>query len=474
MSSEWEISELGKVAFNASRPFQFSDSERVVFVNTGDVLHGKFLHENLSESRGLPGQAKKALKNNDILLTEIRPENGRYAYVDFDVSKHVVSTKFMVIESLGRVSPRFLYHVITNSSALKEFQRIAESRSGTFPQITFESIAHYPIPVPPKEDQENLAKFLDEIDDRITLLRETNATLEAIAQALFKSWFVDFDPVHANKAVAQDEARTAPASDSAASRPPQANTAPHANTPNQVALDPATAALFSNSFQDSELGLIPEGWRVELAEKWLSVLETGRRPKGGVAGILNGVPSIGAESITRIGEFDYGKTKYVTAEFFEKMKSGELQSHDVLLYKDGGKPGVFLPRVSMFGDDFPFKRCGINEHVFRVRLKEPFCQAFLYYWLWSDAVMHELKHRGGKAAIPGINQADVKELKLIIPDESVLEKFDDLTAPLVGKIFANAKRAQTLTQLRDTILPRLISGQLRLPDAEAMLKRVES
>ena len=135
MSSEWEVSELGKEAINASRPFSFKQYPKVIFVNTGDVLSGKFLHETVSESKGLPGQAKKALKKNNILLTEIRPGNGRYAYVDFDASNYVVSTKFMVIESLGRVCPRFLYHVLTNQAALDEFQRIAESRSGTFPRL---------------------------------------------------------------------------------------------------------------------------------------------------------------------------------------------------------------------------------------------------------------------------------------------------------------------------------------------------
>ena len=274
------------------------------------------------------------------------------------------------------------------------------------------------------------------LDDRITLLRETNSTLEAIAQALFKSWFVDFDPVRAKAEGRQPEG-----------------------------MDTATAALFPDSFEESELGLVPKGWRVERTEQWLSVLETGRRPKGGVSGILDGVPSIGAESVVRIGEFDYSKTRYVSSEFFDRMKAGALQSHDVLLYKDGGKPGIFLPRVSMFGDGFPFEVCGINEHVFRVRLKEPFSQAFLYYWLWSDAVMHELKHRGGKAAIPGINQSDVKELKLIVPRKQTLESFDEATDPLISRIFANSKKAQTLTQLRDTLLPRLIAGTLRLPDA---------
>ena len=83
--------------------------------------------------------------------------------------------------------------------------------------------------------------------------------------------------------------------------------------------------------------------------------------------------------------------------------------------------------------------------------------------------MHELKHRGGKAAIPGINQSDVRELKLAVANSEVLNAFDDLTAPLISNIFSNAKQAQTLAQLRDTLLPKLISGQLRQPEAEALL-----
>uniref|UniRef100_A0A2X0QW70 Type-1 restriction enzyme HindVIIP specificity protein n=1 Tax=Candidatus Nitrotoga fabula TaxID=2182327 RepID=A0A2X0QW70_9PROT len=101
----WKISNLGNESINASRPFSFKDHPQVVFVNTGDVLDGKFLHSNVLNGEGLPGQAKKSLRRNDILLSEIRPGNGRYAYVDFEPEKYVVSTKFMVIESMGRVSP---------------------------------------------------------------------------------------------------------------------------------------------------------------------------------------------------------------------------------------------------------------------------------------------------------------------------------------------------------------------------------
>jgi len=313
------------------------------------------------------------------------------------------------------------------------------STGSTMASLNQATIARIPICIPSIGEQSKVADCLETLDDRITLLRETNATLEAIAQALFKSWFVDFDPVHAK----------------------QQGRAPEG-------MDEATAALFPDGFEESALGLVPKGWQIDRLEQWLAVLETGRRPKGGVSGIENGIPSIGAESIFRMGEFDFGKTKFVSTEFFEKMKSGVLESRDVLLYKDGGKPGVFLPRVSMFGDGFPFEICGINEHVFRIRLKKPFGQTFLYFWLWSDAVMHELKHRGGKAAIPGINQTDVKEQRLSVPNALILEKFENLTCPLVAQVFSNAKKIQSLISLRDTLLPRLISGQIRLPEAESV------
>ena len=135
-------------------------------------------------------------------------------------------------------------------------------------------------------------------------------------------------------------------------------------------LDEATAALFPARLEESTIGKKPVGWDVTKLETVLSVLEVGGRPKGGVGGITSGIPSIGAESIVGVGQFDFAKTKYVPVEFFEGMKKGHIQSHDVLLYKDGGRPGEYEPHVSMFGDGFPFEKCSINEHVYRIRTND--------------------------------------------------------------------------------------------------------
>lgn len=433
MAADWESKRLSELAQNVSRPFKFSEHEKVVFVNTGDVLEGDFLHQEYSSKEGLPGQAKKMIERGDILFSEIRPANKRFAFVDKEYPEYVVSTKFMTIQSMGDVLPKYLYYVLTADSLLKEIQEIAESRSGTFPQITFDSIAHLPIKYPPKTKQQRLVNLFDAIDRMSFLIKRINTNYESIAQNMFRSWFVDFDPVKAKMKGKGSEG-----------------------------IDPQIAAIFPDRLVESELGMTPEGWDVVEVGQFLNVLETGKRPKGGVAQFKDGIPSIGAENVLGVGKYDYSKTKYIPIEFFGNMRRGILQSEDVLLYKDGGKPGVFRPRVSMVGYGFPFESAAINEHVFRIRSQE-LGQQFLYFLFRSDWITHELAERGGKAAIPGINQKEVKSLKFLKPSGKVIELFNELAIPLTSPILINAKQNRTLVNIRSTLLPKLISGEIQIP-----------
>jgi type I restriction enzyme S subunit len=143
----WKLSTIGEISKNHSETMDLKKRQRVIFVNTGDVSQGAFLHANYSDAKGLPGQAKKKIEVGDILYSEIRPKNKRFAFVEFSAPDHVVSTKFMVLRTISTVSPTHLYFLVASPEAVEEFNRIAESRSGTFPQITFESIKHYPVTV---------------------------------------------------------------------------------------------------------------------------------------------------------------------------------------------------------------------------------------------------------------------------------------------------------------------------------------
>lgn len=158
------------------------NDEYVVLVNTSDVLDGKILNHNVVENKNLKGQFKKTFKENDILYSEIRPANKRYAFVDFsDTDNYIASTKLMVLRPrMDVIRPRFLFSFLSSKSVLEELQQLAETRSGTFPQITFSSeLAPTPINVPDLETQDRIVGILGVIERKISMNAEINKNLAA-------------------------------------------------------------------------------------------------------------------------------------------------------------------------------------------------------------------------------------------------------------------------------------------------------
>lgn len=169
-------------------------ADMVVLINTSDVLDGKFLNRERVPNKDLKGQFKKTFKRDDILYSEIRPANKRFAYVDFDAIDYIASTKLMVLRAKSNVNPRFLYHILKSEDTLEKLQMLAESRSGTFPQITYSEMANVSVLLPDRATQDKIVAILSSLDDKIENNNRINRNLEAQAQALFKSWFVDFEP----------------------------------------------------------------------------------------------------------------------------------------------------------------------------------------------------------------------------------------------------------------------------------------
>jgi type I restriction enzyme S subunit len=331
--------------------------------------------------------------------------------------------------------PRFIFYL------LKTLDFRSCSDKSSVPGVNRNDLHTLIVRLPPLPEQKRIAHILGTLDDKIELNRRMNATLEGISRALFKSWFVDFDPVR-QKAAGQQP----------------------------VGMDAETAALFPDSFEDSEIGEVPRGWGIASLESVLSEIETGGRPKGGVANYSAGIPSIGAESIVGLGHFDYSKTKYVPVDFYDRMTRGKVRSRDVLLYKDGGRPGEFEPHVTLFGDGFPFAKCAINEHVYRMRANEDFGQSLLLFWLGSDLVMDEMRVKGTGVAIPGLNSTQAKSLTTLLPPPQITTAFDRRVEPYVARILAACNQSRTLATLRDTLLPKLLSGEIRVPAAEAAVE----
>ena len=297
----------------------------------------------------------------------------------------------------------------------------------TMPNLNTGILSAVPIHLPPLQTQLEIAEILGGLDDRITLLRETNATLEAIAQALFKSWFVDFDPVRAKMQ----------------GRVPDG-------------MNEATAALFPDALVESELGLVPKGW-------WV--------------GTLADLSDLNPESWT-------AKNHPETVAYIDlaNAKDNEIASVTDFAFDDAPSRArrVLRDGDTIVGTVRPGNRsfAFIHEPASNLTASTGFAvlrpsaeanTEFVYLAATQATSIEHLTHVADGGAYPAVRPDVVLGLQCCVPGEYVLQAFHVATAPLLSKVAENQKQAQTLATLRDTLLPRLISGQLRLPEAEVML-----
>lgn len=166
------------------------DKDKVVLVNTSDVLAGEVLNHTYTDNCNLRGQFKKRFKPDDILYSEIRPANKRFAYVDFDSEDYIASTKLMVLRKKSdRITNRFLYYCLTNDFFVERMQYLAEARSGTFPQITFDVLKGERICLPSIDNQNKITNILDSINNKIILNNEINNNLFDLLKQEFRDKF---------------------------------------------------------------------------------------------------------------------------------------------------------------------------------------------------------------------------------------------------------------------------------------------
>ena len=290
----------------------------------------------------------------------------------------------------------------------------------TFKEVSGKTVKEFKIPIPPLDEQKAIAKVLSDLAEKIETNNKINKKLEEMAQAIFKQWFVDFE------------------------------------FPNE---DGKPYKSSGGEMVESELGMIPKGWEYKKLDDVLNTIEAGNRPKGGAGNLTEGIPSIGAENIIGLGKYDYSKEKFVTEDYFNSMKKGIVQSKDVLLYKDGAQLG----RKTMFMDGFPHEKCCINSHVFILRSNNSISQSYLYFWLDQDYMTQNIINLNANSAQPGINQIQVKSLNILVPTKEIIEKFELTVNSLLDKLFVNCKENTKLANIRDTLLPKLMSGEIRVP-----------
>lgn len=357
---------------------------------------------------------KGKLMPQDIVLTT-RGTVGNVGFYSDDVPypNMRINSGMVIIRPGEDFDTMFLYQYLRSCYFRAQ---ITQFQSGSAqPQLPISTLQKMKVIKPDIAAQRRIVSILSSLDRKIELNNKINADLEEMAQAIFKNWFVDFEPFKGGK------------------------------------------------FVDSELGMIPEGWKVSQIADIPHILETGKRPKGGA--VEKGIPSVGAEHVKGMCAYDYSKTKYINCEFAAKLKTGKINGYELMIYKDGGKPGYFIPNFSIFGEGYPFENCYLNEHVFKLDFdgnKE--FNIFCYFFFKTEQIMSYFNAQGAKAAIPGINKKDVENIYIFSPDNESVIKFGEFAYPLFKQMLKNAIENRTLSTLRDTLLPRLMSGELEVPE----------
>jgi type I restriction enzyme S subunit len=324
-----------------------------------------------------------------------------------------------------RSNPLFYFYFFRSPDGRRVIEAIVEQGAGAS-GIRGSDLVNVQVPNPPKQVQDEVAGLLGSIDDRITLLRETNTTLEAIAQALFKSWFVDFDPVHAKMQ----------------GRAPEG-------------MDEATAALFPDSFEESELGAVPKGWLVmpignaveavggatpdtKAPEYWEPAVHHWTTPKD-LSGIASPVLLSTERKLSDAG--------------IKKISSGLLPVGSLLISSRAPIGYLALTQVPM----------AINQGYIAIPPGGKLSPLFMLFWCQSN--MDNIKGRANGSTFMEISKKAFRPIPALVPSQAVLDAFEGVVAQLFARLVENEKQAQCLASIRDTLLPRLISGQLRLPEA---------
>ena len=383
--------------------------------------HGRTIHSTFQQTSqlGIDNSSARILPANTVCLSR----TASVGYVVVMGCPMATSQDFVNWVCTEGLDYRYLKYVL-----LAEKETFLQFASGTTHQtIYFPEVKAFHLCLPPIEEQRAIAHILGTLDDKIELNRRMNETLEEMARALFKSWFVDFDPVR-RKAEGRDPG-----------------------------LPKHLADLFPSRFVDSELGEIPEGWRVGLWRDTVTLVKDSRNP--------------GDEPATTFHHFSipaYDEGQEPKRETGADIKSLKfvVGPGDVLL----SKLNPAIERVWHI-DLSPSAPAVCSTEFLVLRPRAPFHRTYVYCAARSAPFRTELQGlvTGTSNSHQRVQPETTMDLATVLPPPSVLASFESVAAPLLGRIHATRRETRALASTRDTLLPKLISGEIRVKDAERIV-----
>jgi type I restriction enzyme S subunit len=408
MKSEIRFSDIAKLRKETVQPRDFLDAK---YVGLEHISQGTLQLNGNGFGSDVDSQKQRFYKG-DILFGKLRPYFRKVVKAPFD---GICSTDIWVVDGKVPTDNDFIKYWMASESFIQSSTGAAEG--SRMPRAQWDWVSNFTCPITNPVLREAIGKTLAQLDEKIRVNQQIASTLEQIAQTVFKSWFVDFDPVHAK-----------------------------ARGEQPVGMDAETAALFPDSFEDSELGPIPAGWEIETLTELAEY-------RNGLA--LQKYPAKGDDSDLPVLKIPQLKANSIDGAGFASNKVPEK-----FVVADGdcifSWSGALEVRIWYGGI------AALNQHLFKViPLETPTWNAYF------QTLNHLEEFRAiaeGKATTMGhIKRGDLENAKFASCPPALIKKADEVFAPLLAEFVIRGQQNRTLTQLRDSLLPRLISGELEIP-----------
>jgi type I restriction enzyme S subunit len=330
------------------------------------------------------------------------------------------------------INQKFLFYRLKNLD-FQDYIVCTAQGSANQASITLKDIFNFKFYLPPLPEQKAIARILSSLDDKIELNQQMNRTLEAQARAIFKSWFVDFDPVRAKMEGRQP-----------------------------AGMDGATAALSPDAFEESELGMIPKGWEVSTIGESVHIY-------GG------STPSTKNSAYWEGGDIQWATPKDLSNLQNSVLLQTERRITELGLAQIGSgllpKGTVLLSSRAPIGylaiSEIPVT---INQGFIAMVCDKNLSNYYVLYWTLNN--LDTIKGRANGTTFLEISKYNFRPISIIIPDKNILSQFNSKIEPLYKRIVSNIRESQNLATLRDFLLPKLMSGEIRVKDAEKMLEEV--
>ncbi|WP_019672021.1 restriction endonuclease subunit S [Psychrobacter lutiphocae] len=420
-------------------------------VTLGDLVEIKYGkdHKKLDDgvipcmgSGGIMRYVDRSLYDQESILIPRKGSLNNIYYVDEPF--WTVDTLFWTKINSEAVDPKFLFY------QLKLVDFVSMNVGSAVPSLTVPVLNDLSIKLPPLAEQKAIAYILGTLDDKIEINRQINETLEAMAQAVFKSWFVDFDPV-IDKALRAGKAIPEPLKERAELRQAQLDSG-KAKTNSEI------NDLFPSEFEfTEELGWIPRGWNVGQFSNLAKLNPESWSKKN----IPNEILYVDLGN-TNNGKID-SVTPYSSVDAPSRAKR-VLAVDDTIIgtVRPGNRSFAYIHNDGLTG----------STGFAVMRPLETRNRSYIYFGLTQDKVIDYFSSIASGSAYPAINSSVVADLECVIPPATLLESFDTKAYAFINKVGMNNNYNETLTKLRDTLLPKLMSGELRIKDAETLVKEV--